>query len=219
MSAQTTRDNSTTKHPWHGRLIGIQPRIRLTRSFDERSHTYLGYALRLAGTIAGRPGEFLVGLGPAAHERHRLRAGDILRGESVPVDDPRIEPIDFYKTVRLQVLERGPEQPSPGPPWLGIPPNLAVYRERGHRRLDARTYEAKCPTCIWGCRMPVEMIIDPWKRPLEVRHRFETFCYGPESCRLYRPGQTRKVPGRKGMTWEEEDWVDADATAHRADDE
>jgi len=36
---------------------------------------------------------------------------------------------------------------------------------------------------------------------------------------LYRPGPIRKVPGRKGMTWEEEDWVDADATAHRADDE
>jgi len=38
--------------------------------------------------------------------------------------------------------------------------------------------------------------------------RFETFCYGPKSCALYRAGPTRKVPGRKGMSWEEEDWVD-----------
>jgi hypothetical protein len=33
------------------------------------------------------------------------------------------------------------------------------------------------------------------------------------------PGPTRKVPGRKGMTWEEADWVNKDATAHRAADE
>jgi hypothetical protein len=30
---------------WQGTLVGIQPRIRLTRSFDERSHTYLGAVL------------------------------------------------------------------------------------------------------------------------------------------------------------------------------
>ena len=66
--------------------------------------------------------------------------------------------------------------------------------------------------------MPVDMIIDPWN-PVEVRHRFETFCYGPKACALYRRGPTRKVPGRRGMTWEEADWVDKDATAHRAADE
>jgi hypothetical protein len=49
--------------------------------------------------------------------------------------------------------------------------------------------------------------------------RFETFCYGPKSCALYRAGATRKVPGRKGMSWEEEDWVDEDATEHRGPDE
>ena len=50
-------------------------------------------------------------------------------------------------------------------------------------------------------------------------HRFETFCYGPKSCPAYRAGPTRKVPGRKGMRWEEEDWVDEEATAHRGADE
>jgi hypothetical protein len=212
------RAGPTPKQAWQGRCVAIQPRIRLTRSFDERTHTYLGYALRLDGTIGERLGEFLVGVGPTAHARHRLRAGDVVRGESVPIADPRVEPVDFYKTARLEVLTRGPEQAA-GPPWLGIPPALAVYRARGHRRLDSRKYEAKCQTCIWGCRMPVEMIIDPWKPLLEVRNRFETFCYGPKSCTLYRPGPTRKVPGRQGITWEEEDWVDEDATSHRADDE
>jgi len=66
--------------------------------------------------------------------------------------------------------------------------------------------------------MAVEMIIDHWK-PGPRRFRVETFCYGPKSCPLYRPGPTRKVPGRRGMTWEEADWVDEDATAHRSADE
>ena len=40
--------------PWQGTVLAIQPRIRHTRSFDERTHTYLGYALRLDGTIGER---------------------------------------------------------------------------------------------------------------------------------------------------------------------
>jgi hypothetical protein len=86
-----------------------------------------------------------------------------------------------------------------------------------HRRLDARTYASKCSPCIWGCCMPVEMIIDPWNP--SARYRFETFCYGPKSCDFYRAGPARQAPGRKEMTYTEEDWVDEDATAHRWPDE
>jgi hypothetical protein len=208
-----------TSVSWQGAVLGIQPRIRLTRSFDERTHTYLGYALRLDGTIAGARGEFLVGIGAGTQAKHGFRAGDILKGESQPVADPRAEPVDYYRTVRLVLLDRGPEMPPPAPPWLGVPPPLPVYRERGHRRLDAQTYESRCRTCLWGCRMPVDMIVDPWKPRDDVRYRFETFCYGPKSCRLYRAGPRRKVPGRKGVTYEEPEWVDKDATAHRGRDE
>lgn len=42
--------------------------------------------------------------------------------------------------------------------------------------------------------------------------RFEP--YGPHSCPLYKAGPTRKVPGRKGMNWEE-DGIDRDAVSHR----
>lgn len=51
------------------------------------------------------------------------------------------------------------------------------------------------------------------------RYRSETFCYGPKSCRFYRPGPSRKVPGRRGMSFDEEDWVDEEETAHRGPDE
>jgi len=66
--------------------------------------------------------------------------------------------------------------------------------------------------------MAVEMIIDHWN-PSNRRYRTETFCYGPLSYRLYKAGPCRKVPGRKGMSWTEEDWVDEDAVSHRDPDE
>jgi hypothetical protein len=62
--------------------------------------------------------------------------------------------------------------------------------------------------------MAVEIIVDQWN-PKQKRYRWEMFCYGPKSCPLYKAGPVRKVPGRKGMVWEEEDWVDEDATAYR----
>jgi hypothetical protein len=203
---------------WCGRIVSVQPRIRLTRSFDERYHSYLGYVIRLDGAFGDQSGEFLVAVGKGAHERHGLCAGMELSGVSAPVDDPRIETTSFYKTSRIKVLGGGETQQSPAPPFRGVPPDLETYRSRGHRRLDPKTYDSKCSTCIWGCKMPVEMIIDQWK-PSQKKYRFETFCYGPKSCLFYRAGATRKVPGRKGMTWEEEDWVDEEATSHRGPDE
>jgi hypothetical protein len=208
----------TEKIRWRGNLISIQPRIRLTRSFDQRSHSYLGYALRLAGKIGDQEKEFLVGIGKGAQANHKFMAGDLIEGECLPVADSRLEAVEFYKACQLKILERSKLESGTPPPWLGIPKDLASYRQRGHRRLDARTYVAKCLTCIWGCRMAVEMIIDPWN-PKQRKYRFETFCYGPKSCRFYRAGPTRKAPGRQGMTWEEEDWVDDDATSHRGPDE
>ena len=66
--------------------------------------------------------------------------------------------------------------------------------------------------------MAVEMIIDQWNPSLR-RYRTETFCYGPRSCPLYQPGPARKVPGRHGMSYTEEDWIDDKATSHRGPDE
>ena len=207
----------TEKVAWSGRLVSLQPRIRLMRSFDERNHSYLGYVLCVDGRCGDEAGKFVIAVGKGAHEKHQFRVGMELNGLSVPVDDPRLETAGYYKTSRIKI-EKSAENAPKGPPFLGVPPDLSTYRERGHRRLDARTYTAKCTTCIWGCRMPVEMIIDQWN-PSQKKYRFETFCYGPKSCPLYRAGATRKVPGRRGMTWEEEDWVDEDATSHRGPDD
>lgn len=206
------------KIPWNGVLISVQPRIRLNRSFDQRSHTYQGYVHRVRGNIGSDAREFLVGVGEGSHAKNQFQVGDTVSGEALPVADPRLETVEFYKVSKLKLIERSNgEQPEP-PPWHSVPPPLPVYRERGHRRLAAQTYQHKCVSCIWGCKMAVEMVIDQWN-PGQRKYRNETFCYGPRSCPLYQPGPARTVPGRKGMSYTEEDWVDEEVTSHRGPDE
>lgn len=113
-----------------------------------------------------------------------------------PVIDKRIEIVEFYKVNKSKVLKKNDAAESTPPPWISVPPELEVYRQRGHRRLDARTYESKCTACIWGCKMPVEMIIDQWN-PSKKRYRFETFCYGPKSCGFYKAGPSVRFQAEK----------------------
>ena len=218
MQEISTQNKKTGKLLFHGTIISVQPRIRLLRSFDQRSHSYLGYALRVNGMIENEQRKFLVGIGKGAQSKNMFRVGDIVSGECQPVEDRRLETVEFYKTSKLKLLQHPQETEEKTPPWIGVPPDLETYRQRGHRRLDVRTYEAKCQGCIWGCNMPVEMIIDHWN-PSNKKFRTETFCYGPKSCLFYKAGPTRKVPGRKGMSYTEEDWVDEEAIAHRKIDE
>ena len=63
--ASEDSDALRTNHniAWSGAVTAVQPRIRLKRFFDERSHTYLGYLLRIEGTGDGVVDEFRVGIG------------------------------------------------------------------------------------------------------------------------------------------------------------
>ena len=198
------------KIPWRGQVNSIQPRIRLRRSFDQRDHSYHGFVLGIEGTLGpGKDQFFLIAIGEGAQDKHLFRAGDIVSGVSVPVEDPELETASYYKTSALKLIERS-ECPAPAasaPPYQGFPPELKTYRTRGHRRLEAETYASKCTTCIWGCRMSVEIIRDHWNRsrdPDNVTRRFETFCYGPADCAFYKAGPKRKVRGRKGMVTEDD---------------
>ena len=205
------------KLDWTGCLISVQPRIRLTRSFDARHHIYLGYALHIRGRIGDERRHFSVGVGRAAHDKHQFEVGQDITGQAKPVSDQNLEPVEFYQAsgLRVETRQEGDTEPPPG---VGVPPALEFYRSRGHRRLATKTYGTSCSSCIWGCRMPVVLIVDHWNSQ-QRQHRFERFCYRPKSCAIYRPGPTRKVPGRRGMSWEEEDWVDAEGTAHRGPDD
>ena len=207
------------KRSWHGRLLGVQPRIRLCRSFDEQTHSYLGYTLLLQGTVDGVQREFSVGIGKVAQKKHAFCAGEEVSGQSYPVPVPKLESVEFYRTSGLKKPSpAAPTSAHQGPPWLRVCPDLQIYRSRGHRRLDKRTYAQQCQSCMWGCRMAVEIIVDHWT-PDVRRYRYETFCYGPKSCALHRSGPKRKVPGRKGMTYIEEDWVEEELLSHRGPDD
>jgi hypothetical protein len=212
------------KLSFNGTITSIQPRIRLTRSFDEASHTYLGYAIKITGTIDSQEtipsnqNTFSIGIGKAAQAKFNFKVNDIISGDCLPVPDPEMEPADYYKVSRLSKISEG-EQGSLSVPWELVPPELEVYRERGHRRLSAKTYDTKCSSCIWGARMPVEIIVDNWNPRGRRKYRFETFCYGPLSCKSYKAGPNRKVEGRNGMVYVEEDWVDEEMTGHREMDE
>ncbi len=51
------------KSSGQGKMISVQPRIPMAPSFDQRSHSYLGYSLCRWGRIDHHEGEFLIGIG------------------------------------------------------------------------------------------------------------------------------------------------------------
>lgn len=83
------------KMGFKGIILSVQPRIRMMRSFDERSHSYLGYSLRIKGFIDAIEQEFSVGIGKAAQQKHQFCNGDEIAGECLPVPDQSLEPVAF----------------------------------------------------------------------------------------------------------------------------
>ena len=141
------------KHTFKGTIISIQPRIRLTRSFDEASHTYLGYAITLDGEIDDQNTTFSIGIGRAAHAKHQFKVNDLISGECVTVPDLDTEPTEYYKVSKLKLITQSTTIMNTSEPWELVPPELEVYRERGHRRQlghMTRSVVAACgePGCL-----------------------------------------------------------------------
>lgn len=192
---------------FEGTITAVKARIRLLRSFDQVAHAYLGYTLVMDGLVDDKQWKDLrVAVGQRAHEKNRFRIGDRISGEAVPIERPNREWADLYKVSRLEVMSRGdPSEDRPADIKGGIAPALPVYRERGHRKLDLRTYETKCRQCPWGIMMATEITLDQWN-PLRKKYRYETHRYGPRDCHNYKAGRARVVPGRKpGMVWSDDE--------------
>jgi hypothetical protein len=198
-----------------GTIRSVQPRIRLTRSFDESYHSYLGYAVRIEGIIAEEHRTFTIGIGKAAQAKLQPKPGDIISALCLPVEDPERDPVEYFKISQLTVHEHAKEN-AIGPPWKMVPPELDTYRQRGHRRLATLTYDRTCCECTWAAKMAVEIIIDNWNPHSRMKYRSETFCYGPLDCPLYKAGAKRQVEGRNKMVYVEEDWIDEQNTSQRS---
>ena len=85
-----------------GTIKSIQPRIRLTRSFNESSHTYLGYAIKISGIIDADERDFSIGIGKAAQAKFNFKVNDIISGKCLPFPDPDMEPVDYYKEYHVR---------------------------------------------------------------------------------------------------------------------
>jgi hypothetical protein len=133
--------NFQAKIVWRGTVVSVQPRSRLLRSFDERSHSYLGYVVIMDGQVGEQRRPFSVALGTAVYAKHQIQAGDELAGEAMPVADRDTEVAAFYKASNLKVVARRERQAGASPPWTGVAPDLPTYRPTGNKAIAASTHE------------------------------------------------------------------------------
>ena len=87
---------SLPKYGFQGEIISAQSRIRLLRSYDQRNHSYLGYSLTISGVMDGESGEFTVGIGKAAQQKHEFRCGDVVSGVCEQVRFPRESSVGIF---------------------------------------------------------------------------------------------------------------------------
>ena len=94
---------------------------------------------------------------------------------------------------------------------------MKVYEERGARLLSKSLWETKCFKCIWANMANVEI---QWDFDKNIKkYRFETFCYGPKSCKFYKMGRSRSVPYRNRGSAIDDGYLDELCTESRDEDD
>ncbi len=68
---------------------------------------------------------------------------------------------------------------------------METYEWRGCRVLSKSNWSGKCFRCKWAAMANVTIEYD-WGKT--QKFRFESFCYGPKSCKLYNKGKSPMVP-------------------------
>jgi hypothetical protein len=186
--------------------------------------------------------DFCVAISEKQQEKLAFRIGDYAKGTGWTPLYPNCEFADLYRAGGLKITKRAEhgDEPEvkviyddehncydgtpiprvlssdyPGPPWTVAPPPLEVYSWRGARMLAKPCWKGKCFTCIWAnmANVTVQYNFDTGT----VKNRFETFCYGPLSCKNYKMGPARAVP-YKGMSGiKDEGWLDEIVVQWRMD--
>lgn len=170
-----------------------------------------------------------------------ISIGDILKGTGWTKKYPETEYADYYRAGSIKKLKAADVASQPmivttdtvntrydgtpiprvnsadynGPPWKLCVPPLEIYAWRGERMLSKSAWKGKCFQCIWANMANVAIQYD-FDRNI-VRNRFETFCYGPLSCKFYSMGPARAVP-YKGVTGvKDQGWLDDICVENRND--
>ena len=184
---------------------------------DNRTHRMTGYNLFLVGVAENEERQFAVAVSEKQQEKTRFHIGDEISGTAWTKKYAKWEYADYYRagSMKKQVAAVSVDENGIAP-WMGEVPSLSVYDWRGCRMLDVRSYKGKCFTCKWACMANVTIEYD-WGRA--QKFRFESFCYGPRNCRLYRMGRPRAVPYKGCGSFYDEGWMDDICTENRQDDD
>lgn len=136
------------------------------------------------------------------------RAGALKKVRAIEADVivPEIIADENDKTYYGAQIIRVNSADYPGPPWRMEVPPLKIYAWRGERLLSKSCWKGKCFECIWANMANVTVQYD-FDRNI-VRNRFETFCYGPLSCKFYKMGPARAVPYKGVSGVKDQGWLD-----------
>jgi len=179
---------------WSGTILSIQPRTNVWRyRVDNRTHSHTGYNIFLSGIANSLPLQFAVAISEKQQQTIGFRIGDDVSGTGWTKKYPQWEYAVYY---RAGALKRTKPNPTPAdesnaPPWTGDPPDMAMYEWRGCRVLSKACWKGKCFKCKWAAMANVTIEYD-WG--VKQKWRFESFCYGPKSCKLYKMGASPMVP-------------------------
>ena len=145
-----------------------------------------------------------------------FRIGDVSKGSAwIKLYDVS-DYADYYRAGGLNIIKKADLADILPPPYLIEPPVMAVYEKRGARMLSIGCYKGKCFQCAWATMSAVEIEFN-WG--VSKKYRFESFCYGPRSCKLYKMGKPRAVPYKDCGSTYDEGWLDDICTERRGEDD
>ena len=211
--------DDSIKIEWSGTVVSIQPRTRVWRYLtDNRTHYHIGYNLFLEGFADGVDRPFVIAISEKQQQSGEFAIGDVIKGTAWTKLYPEREFADFYRAGALKHISRADNAtPITPPPWVMPPLDMATYEYRGARMLSKSLWKGKCFQCVWATMSNVEIIWD-FDRKIS-KYRFESFCYGPKSCKYYKMGRARSVSYKNMGSSLDEGWLDDICTEGRDYDE
>ncbi len=207
-------ENRSQRIKWHGRILTIQPRTRVWRYLtDNRTHYHIGYNLLINGASDEGKTAFWVAISEKQQQKYGFQIGDTIAGSGWTKKYPEREFADYYRAGSMKILAPGHDLNLTAAPWTGLLSDLHTYEERGARMLSKSLWQGKCLTCFWAAMANVEI---QWDFDRDIKkYRFETYCYGPKSCRHYKMGRARTVPYKNRGSVSDDGYLDELCTESR----
>lgn len=206
--------NEQKKINWQGKILSVQPRTAVWRYvIDNRTHSHLGFNLFLEGEADGEERKFAIAISEKQQQKGLFQIGDIIKGTAWTKKYPKLEYADFYRAGALKHISKTENNVAPiPPPWIKLPPSMDIYEWRGARVLSKASWRGKCFTCIWASMAAVTIEYD-WDRIR--KYRYESFCYGPKSCKYYKRGKVPMVPYKDRGSFPDDGGLDEIITENR----